>query len=221
MSSRKLLWAGAAGPLVFATVALAEGAARPHYDPMRNWISELALTGRGWIQIANFLLTGVLLVVFAVGLRRTIHSGPAAVWGPRWVATAGVALVAAGVFVTDPGLDYPPGTAATASWHGALHDVAGPAVFLALALIAFTYARRFARAYGIAVGVAVIVLFLGAGTLVGLDYAGVWTPAPAGLLQRLSILTGLGWLVVLARHALTAEPGARPVPDAPAGSGPR
>ncbi|MFI5486196.1 DUF998 domain-containing protein [Micromonospora echinaurantiaca] len=221
MPSRGLLWAGVAGPLLFATVALAEGAARPGYDPLRNWISELALTGRGWIQIVNFLVTGVLLIAFAVGLRRRVRSGPAAVWGPRWVAATGVALVAAGVFVTDPGLDYPPGAAATASWHGALHDVAGAAVFLALALTAFTYARRFARPYGIAAGVAVIVLFLGAGTLVGLDYAGVWTPAPAGLLQRLSLFTGLAWLVKLAHHALTAERSARPAPVAPAGSGSR
>ncbi|MGS2616692.1 DUF998 domain-containing protein [Micromonospora sp. LZ34] len=212
MSSRRLLWAGVVGPLLFATVALVEGAARPHYDPLRNWISELALTGRGWIQIANFLITGVLLIAFAVGLRRTIHSGPTAVWGPRWVAVTGVALVAAGVFVTDPGLDYPPATPPATSWHGALHDVAGPAVFLALATTAFVYARRFARPYGIAVGVAVVVLFLGAGTLVGLDYAGVLTPAPAGLLQRLSILAGLAWLVVLAHHALTTGRAAEPVP---------
>lgn len=219
-TTRILLTAGLVAPL-FVVVMLVDGALQPGYNASHRFGSELSNGPFGWIQIANFLVTGVLLIAFAVGLRRRVRSGPAAVWGPRWVAATGVALVAAGVFVTDPGLDYPPGAAATASWHGALHDVAGPAVFLALALTAFTYARRFARPYGIAAGVAVIVLFLGAGTLVGLDYAGVWTPAPAGLLQRLSLFTGLAWLVKLAHHALTAERSARPAPVAPAGSGSR
>jgi hypothetical membrane protein len=205
------LSAGIAGPVLFTAATLAEGLTRPHYNPARQLISELALTSRGWVQIANFLVIGVLLVVFATGLRRTIHSGPATIWGPRWVALAGVAFIAAGVFVTDPSPHYPPGATPGTSWHGVLHQIAGPLVFLSLAMTAFVYARRFARPYGIAAGILIIALFMGAGVLVSLSYAGVWSSAPAGLLESLSVYIGLAWLVALATHLLRSTRSACPL----------
>jgi hypothetical membrane protein len=200
------LYTGIVGPILFTAVTLAEGLTRPDYHPTRELISELALTSRGWVQIANFLTVGLLLVVFATGLRRTIHSGPASVWGPRWVALAGVALVAAGVFVTDPGPHYPPGATPQTSWHGTLHQIAGPLVFLSLAMTAFVYARRFARPYGVAAGTLILALFVGAGVLLSLSFAGVWSSAPAGLLESLSLYLGLAWLVALAAHLLRTTP---------------
>ena len=176
------LYTGIAGPALFTAVTLAEGLTRPQYHPTRQLISELALTSRGWVQIANFLTVGLLLVVFATGLRRMVHIGPAATWGPRWVTLAGVAFIAAGVFVTDPGPHYPPGATPQTSWHGVLHQIAGALVFLSLAMTAFVYARRFARPYGVAVGTLIIALFAGASVLLSLSFAGVWNSAPAGLL---------------------------------------
>ncbi|NIJ13521.1 hypothetical protein FHU38_003865 [Saccharomonospora amisosensis] len=55
MRPEKLWWTGVAGPALFTLIWLVEGVLRPGYDPMRNWISELALSERGWIQIVNFL----------------------------------------------------------------------------------------------------------------------------------------------------------------------
>lgn len=72
-------------------------------------------------------------------------------------------------------------------------------------MTAFVYARRFNRRTGTAVGVVVIALFLGASTLVSLDYAHVWTSAPAGLLESCSLYCGLAWLGIVARQALAAD----------------
>jgi hypothetical membrane protein len=211
MSSRTLLWTGVAGPALFTVMWLIEGALRPVYDPMRSWISELALSDRGWIQIIGFLISGGLIAAFGHGLRTTITEGRAARWGPRAVIAAGAALVAAGVFVIDPGTYHPSGAAAV-TWHGVLHDIAGPVVFVSLAAAAVIYSRRFARWYGLTTATLVIALWIAAGVLNGLDHAGVWSPALAGLLERLSILTGFAYLTYLAHRASTA-PGDRPGVD--------
>jgi hypothetical membrane protein len=206
------LWCGVLASALFTLVWLIEGALRPGYDPYRNWISELALTDRGWIQIASFLLSGTLVLVFARGLRAAMPTGPGSVWGPRLIAATGVALVAAGLFVIDPGLGYPPGAEAVQTWHGALHDLAGSVMFLSLVAATIVYSRRFARPYALASGIAVLLGWLAAGVLAGLDYAGVWSPAPAGVAQRLSVLVGFGWLAYLAGASIR---------DARAESGPR
>ncbi len=217
MSARRLpLWCGIAGTSLFTLIWLVEGMIRPGYDPMRSWISELALSGRGWIQIAGFLIGGALITVFGRGLRAVFTDGPAATWGPRVVTAAGAALFAAGLFVIDPGTYRPPGTVAGTTWHGILHDIAGPFMFLSVAAAAVIYSRRLARWYGLATCGLTITFWLTAGVLNGLDHAGVWSPAPAGLFQRLSVLTGFAYLAYLACRALAASEAAasaHPAPD--------
>src|SRR5690606_24792148 len=140
----------------------------------------------------------VLIVALGAGLRAAVTAGPGATWGHRLVTTAGVALVAAGVFVTDPGTYLPAGVTARVTWHGILHDVAGPVVILSVAAASVVYSQRFARAYGLATAVATVAFWVVASVLNGLDHGGVWSPAPAGLFERLSLVTAAAYLVYLA-----------------------
>lgn len=39
---------------------------------------------RGWLQIANFVVTGLLAILFAAGIRRALHPGRAGTSGRRW-----------------------------------------------------------------------------------------------------------------------------------------
>ncbi|WP_433060610.1 DUF998 domain-containing protein [Dactylosporangium sp. CS-033363] len=204
--SRVRLAAGIAGPVLFSVATVVQAAVRPHYDPVRHLISDLALTSQGWPQTANFVVTGILVVVFATGLRRTIRDGPASTWGPRWIALTGLAFVAAGLFTTDPGPDYPPGATPATSWHGILHQIAGPLVFVGLTVTAFVYARRVARGWAIAAGVLTALCFLVTDVLVALAYSGTWRTAPAGLFESAALYIGLAWLVTLAIHTLRSQP---------------
>jgi hypothetical protein len=77
-----LLAGGVVAPLLFIVVFLIEGTTRPGYSVWRNAVSDLGLSNQGWEQIANFLVCGLLVLGFAVGLRRVPQSGRAAVWGP-------------------------------------------------------------------------------------------------------------------------------------------
>src|SRR5688572_13616202 len=117
---RALLWCGVAGPVLFTLAYLVEGATRAGYQPMRDPVSSLALGESGWTQTANFLVTGLLFVAFAVGLRLGGQG-----WAlPVLMGVVGVGLFGAGLFVTDPVSPYPPGVPipATPSTLGLLHD---------------------------------------------------------------------------------------------------
>jgi hypothetical protein len=166
-----LLACGAAAGPLYLVVAAIQVLTRDGFDITRHAVSLLSNGDLGWVQITNFEVTGVLTVAGAVGLRRALRTGRAARWGPRLLAVYGLGLVAAGAFVADPALGFPPGTpadATTVSWHGALHFVAGGIGFGSLIAACFVLGRRFAVLgrpgwawYSRATGVAFFAAFAG------------------------------------------------------------
>ena len=164
-----LLACGVVGGPLFLVVALTQAFTRDGFDLARHPISLLSLGDLGWLQIANFTLTGVLYVACAVGMRRVLGPGRAGTWGPRLVGAMGVGLIMGGVFLTDAGAGFPPGAPAGApeqvTWHGILHNV-GPIVsFDGMIVGCLVFARRFAvlgqrgwAAAGVATAVAVVAL---------------------------------------------------------------
>jgi hypothetical protein len=65
--TRRLLRCGLAAGPVFVTAFLLEGAVRDGYRPLRHPVSSLALGSRGWVQAANFAVTGTLFLAGAAG----------------------------------------------------------------------------------------------------------------------------------------------------------
>lgn len=73
-TTRLLLGGGVvAGPL-FVVVAAAQVIMREGFDLRRHPLSLLSLGELGWIQIINFIASGLLSVAFAVGMRRVFAS---------------------------------------------------------------------------------------------------------------------------------------------------
>src|SRR5436309_5015871 len=95
-----LIACGAIGPLLFIIVLLIEGATRPGYSAWHNYGSSLSLGDQGWMQIANFLICGLLTLCFAIGLRQFFRTGKGAVWGPLLLGVFSVALIVPGLFLT-------------------------------------------------------------------------------------------------------------------------
>jgi Protein of unknown function (DUF998) len=207
-----LIVCGAIGPLLFILVFLIEGATRPGYSAWRNYVSSLSLSDQGWLQIANFLVCGLLSLCFAVGLRQVLRSGRGSIWGPLLLGLFGLGLIVAGLFVTDPSLGYPPGThgGGPQTLHGTVHGLAGLIVFSSLAAASFVLARRFAgdpnwkgwAPYSIITGVLVVVFFIASTVASVLDARGILPGAPTGLLQRISIFAGWGWIALFAIRLL-------------------
>jgi len=173
--TRSLLGYGViAGPF-YVVVSLCQALTRTGFDLSRHEWSLLANGGLGWIQIANFLLTGGMVVAFAVGLSRAGHTAA------RLIAVFGLGMIGAGIFRADPSLGFPPGTPdgpGAVSWHGLLHFVCAGIGFAYMIAACLVMARRFARAgdrgwagFSAVTGVA----FLGA--FVGVASSGSGSPA--------------------------------------------
>lgn len=143
-----LLLCGVIGPSLFMVVLLIEGATRPSYNPWQTPGSLLALSNQGWEQIVNYIVCGLLCLAFAGGLRRIWRTGRASVWEPLLIGLFGLGLVIAGVFVTDPGGGYPPGTPINSfpqTCHAWVHGINGGLLFnVVLPAACFVLSRRFA-----------------------------------------------------------------------------
>jgi hypothetical protein len=218
LTARLLRCGVAAGPL-FITTFLAAGATRADYDPLRHPVSSLALGPHGWVQVVNFVTAGVLCGAAAVGLARAPLTVRTRI-GPILVGGAALGLLGSGAFLTDPVSGYPPGTPDLLVSHSStetmLHDLFAIPVFLGLPAAALAYGWAFRRAgdrgwatYSTASGLGMLATFV----LTSAAFA----QAPAlvefgGLLQRLTITIGLGWLTAVSLRALTAasEPAALP-----------
>lgn len=178
MPRRNLLSCGAVGAALFVVVFLVDGVIHTGYDPVRDTVSELAVGPGGWIQIASFIVTGLLMMAFATALRGALRS----MWAAVLIGLYGAGLVVSGVFVTDP---VPSSTTTT---HGLVHTLVSVVVFGALTAACFVVARhRWALVSRVA-GVTVPVFFVLMGAVGG---------STTGLLQRIAILAGWGWVAFL------------------------
>lgn len=187
--TRILLGCGAAAGPLFIAAGLIQAATRTGFDPVKHPVSLLSVGDLGWIQITSFVLTGLLFLASAVGMRRALRPRGASTWGPRLIGAFGVALIGGGAFVADPGLGFPPGTPEGVpdefSWHGIVHSVAPVVGFLALSLACFVFARRsFGRrergwaVFSIFTGVTIQVL--GAIPNVNLNFIPLWAATVLG-----------------------------------------
>lgn len=109
----------------------------PINDPTFDWPSGLALGKYGWIMTATFIISGLIMILFAyrlfLDLKRTLVSK----LGSTLMAFAGLFLAAL-AFTTDPTIRDTPAT-----WHGRLHDLSfillGLTLFPAMIVLGFAF----------------------------------------------------------------------------------
>ena len=203
-ATRALITAGAiAGPL-FVVVGLVQALTREGFDLTRHPLSLLSLGDRGWVQIANFIVAGVLMLAFAVGARRSLGDGPGRIWAPVLFGLYGIGLVLGGAFTADPAMGFPVGTpdGIPTEWtfHGGVHAFAAPLAFLALVAVTFVIARRLsweghprAAAWSRVIGVACLVLCIPFG------------PA-ASVRLFVGVALGFAWITAYAISLLRERP---------------
>jgi hypothetical membrane protein len=200
------LWCGVyAGPL-FAVILLMQPLLKPGFDAIRHPGSSLALGPYGWVQSCNFLLTGILLLLFALGLRRIMHRGNSFKKSWAFIAYWAIGLIGAGLFTSDPVNGYPLGTpniTAQPTLHGTLHDLLSVPAFILTALsFCFLFSRWFARQgkkvlaiYTVISGVIALATF----SMAAAAFGGVTLFLPyGGLLERIAAFVILGWFTVVA-----------------------
>jgi hypothetical protein len=192
--------AGMMGSALFGIVLLALSALeydfmlgigwRPVADPAGAWPSGLALGPYGLAQVANFVVSGLLLAFFSLGLHLGATNGRDSPLGPAFLFVAGTAISLMG-FETDPIRRIGP-----RSLHGLIHDAAYVIFVLAFMAALFSLWRRFEEhsrwrahaRYTLATGILAVLLLL----LPGVAYYAfiitllAWIEATAIRLWRLS-----------------------------------
>jgi hypothetical protein len=190
-----------AGPL-YVLVSLTEALTRDGFDLARHQWSLLSNGDLGWIHITNLVVTGLMTIAFAVGLRRALRPGRGVTWAARLVGVYGASLVGAGVFRADPALGFPPGTpegVARVSWHGVLHFVSGGIGFLCLVAACFVVARWFAaegRRGWVRFSQATGLLFLAGFATVAAGGGSAWS----NLAFTAAVVLAWSWVSALAAH---------------------
>jgi hypothetical protein len=194
----------AAGPL-FTFVGLIQVFMRPGFDIRRHALSVLENGDLGWIQMSNFVLTGLLFIGGALGIRMVMRNSRGGTWGPLLVGVFGAGMIGAGLFTADPAFGFPPGTPPdvnTISWHGIVHLSVATVGFAALIGAGFVWTRRFAEqgrpgwaAYSAMTAVLFFVSFAGLAS-------GQLFLTPAFVVTALNAFV---WVSVMAAKLLTDE----------------
>ncbi len=202
MAGKRAASAGMLGPVIFVATFTIEGVFRPGYDARSMFVSALSLGSAGWIQILSFVVLGVLFLWFTRGVAADFPEGKASRAGPLLLAVIGVCYLLSGPFMMDPA--NTPRDQAT--FHGTVHGVLGALVFTLSPVTCFVFLRRFRedaawrsfRHWTLAAGILSVafVALLSVATKPPLAPNGLteW----AGVIQRMAIVTNLGWVYAFA-----------------------
>jgi hypothetical membrane protein len=185
---------GIIGPILFTTIVIILGELSPGYDHLTQAISALGENGapNGATMDANFIVFGVLTLVFASGLYRydrTVRAGSVA------VLTYGLGAILAAFFHCDPGCP-----ALSGSTSQMVHNLDALISFVALSIAPLLVWRsskkdsrwRSVSNYSLALGSVAISLF---GLYLAVDVL-VLSPF-TGLLQRLFLAPLFAWMIVM------------------------
>jgi len=185
----------------------------PHYSPIRQAESDLAVGPYGYIMTLNFVNRGVLSLCFLFAVMLAANSSDTAT--PRlrrgaWLFAAwsvGALLLAA--FPTDV-------PAVPVSWHGAIHLVVAVIAFLGGAFGALYISlgmagnRTMGRARGVAVPLAYLAVLLCVVDIFGGAIARGFFAHYGGLIERMFLGSVLLWIVLVSVVMLE-----RPMTEAP------
>jgi hypothetical protein len=205
--TRTLLAGGVvAGPL-YVVIALIQGFTRPGFNLLHHDVSLLSNGELGWIQITNFIVTGMLVIAGAVGMRGVLKGSRGGTWGPLLIGIYGLGLIGAGIFVADPMNGFPPGSPVNAhsiSMHGLMHLVTAAIGFIALIAACFVFARRYFAlaqrgwaAYSIATGVIFFAAFAGV--------ASGSSQAPIVIGFWIGVILAFAWIAVMAARLMPGD----------------
>lgn len=207
-TTRSLLRFGVLVGPFYLVVGLLQGLVRDGFDFKHHALSHLANGPGGWVQTANFVLSGLMVIAAATGIARVLKpSGRTLSW---FLGAFGVSMLVAAAFPADPVDGFPAGTPTgnptSITTTGLIHFATGGLGFTCLAVSCFLAARAMSRRntpslarLSLLSGLAVVAGFFG--PLVGLPFgiAGIW----------FAVVVGWAWLAAVSIQL------AREIPSAP------
>ena len=205
-----------AGIVLYALLDAIAQVLPPHYSPIRDAESDLAVGPYGYVMAINFVNRGLLSLVFVYALARTLRvsgtAGAGGVTGKNPYSTGlyllgawGVGAILLAIFPTDV-----PST--PVSWHGAIHLLVATVAFLAGAFGALSLSRQFGSSQalkgvsGVGTALAVLaVVFCFVTLALGFIVPHLATRI-GGLDERVFLALVLLWMAVVSAHLLRGTP---------------
>jgi len=192
-------WAGMLGPALFTLSFILNGHLQAGYNPVQRYISELSIGPLGWIQITGFLLLGLCIVLFSLGLKACFPTGKASRAAPVLFMIIGVCYFFSGPFVTDPAAMFDN----QQTWQGTVHGILGAIVFSLSAAVCFVLWRRFRvdakwkplAPFTLVTGIVMFVLIVL--MKIGQLQAGL-LQTQAGVVQRCCLVLSYAWMMSVA-----------------------
>jgi hypothetical membrane protein len=215
---RRLFWAVIAGIVLYVVLDAIAQSLPPHYNPIRDAESDLAVGPYGYIMTVNFLNRGVLSLLFIYALAKTVRAtgglgaADSARRYPKGTFFFGIWAVGALILAIFP-TDVP---ATPISGHGAIHLVVAILAFLGGAFGALRLSMQFGENKTLR-GIKPAALSIAALSVVlvvvdlGLPFvAPHLTTRIGGLTERLFLGSVLLWVGVVAGYLATRK--ATPLP---------
>ena len=183
----------------FVAVFILEDLFDPGFDWLSTAISEHSLGPYGWVQITNFIVAGLLFLVFAWGVAEENRGCERRTIGPLLFVIIGVCILLSGPFVTDP---FPVVMFSSEStWYGNVHGLLGAIGYALMPVSCFVFYRRFRGDPGrhlFAVwSLVACVIIIVAIVLLKVAQLGVMSDL-LGLFQRIVLWVFFGWSFALA-----------------------
>ena len=207
---RNAALAGSVGSALFVIVFTVEGWLRPGYNALSTYVSALSLGARGGVQITNFIVSGILMLVFSRGVAVAFRKQKRLQAGPLLLG-----IVSAGMFLSGPFVMDPMGTpTAQASVHGLVHGILGGIVFLLMPVSCLVCYRRlrtephwhtFSR-WTLAMAMLLTITLTLFTCATKIPAVHILSSAWFGLLQRLVLIPFMFWVFTLG-VALYKKPG--------------
>lgn len=198
--TRWLMRNGVVAGRLYLAVGVIQGLVRDGFDFARHPLSVLANGHGGWVQTANFVLTGLMVIAAAVGFARLL--GPKSRAMAWFLGGFGAATIVGAIFPADPVDGFPPGTPkgfpTSISTTGLIHFIAGSLGFTFLGISCFLGAWTMRRRNSLPLALlsffsscAVVFGFFGA-IVLPIGILGIW----------FAVIVGWAWLAFLSLSML-------------------
>jgi hypothetical membrane protein len=202
--NRALLLAGLAAPVVLIVAGVVAGDFEPGYSHVSQFVSELGAAGAAHQKVFNYaglLATGLLTVLFALGMYLRVKPGGWFVTSSLLVGVAGFGRLVAGVFPCDAGcvIENMSNTATVHAFAGFVALTSGAVAPLSLAMGLRKRGKSQLLTLSVGLGSASLILIavlFGLGK--GIPYVGV--------IQRLALAAFYGWIVAVALKIEALQP---------------
>lgn len=210
--TRSLLGYGVLVGPFYLVLGVLQGLFKPGFSFARHPLSVLANGDYGWLQTANFALSGLMVIAAAIGIARVVgRAGRATTWV---LGAYGVCVALAAIFRADPVDGFPVGTPlgmpTSISTMGILHFAVGALGFTCFGVSALFAWRMLARRGDDARTMSRLSLVSGLVILVGF-FGGFALPSPVVGIW-ISVVVGWAWLAVLSLHMYRVSPDPHCVP---------